>query len=364
MAANVYERAIAAIDLRKYDFAIELMGEIISTSPDDDCAFYVISLAYYCKEQYDNAEDTILRALLFCPSDVSYLTHYCRILFAKKEYQKAFEVSDEGLTLNPTDTTMMYWRGHALRKLGKLERAEDVTAYLLKKDPNDEYNHLLYADILSDTKKYDKADSEYKKSLELNPNCSTIYNNYAVMQIDNPNITDKNEAMEMIREALRLEPNNETMQQNLEYVQRCGQWKPWQIYTIYAIVMIMIILGIILTGCSEKVYLYGATMVLVGLIGLVCIFCWFGVTANDEEMQKPATCENILDYYKTTYFNHKLLVKELGLFFTILLYCVYICGAIQLFLEQTTIGWVLFVSASIISQYCIEHAKGSQKQST
>ncbi len=221
---NLYQTAKAALGLRKYDFAMAQAREILAREPHASYAYGVLAEAYYCLGKLIRAEACIKKALKGDPTNVGYLCWYCAILNAEQKYEEALSVSDEALTIEPTDTTVMYYRGFALYNLGKQERAENVTKYLLEKEPNDEHNHRLLADIYVEKNQLGDANLEYQKALEINPNNSTTYNNYALMKLEKET-NKENEAIEMLKESLRLDPECQATQRNLKYAIDCRNKK-------------------------------------------------------------------------------------------------------------------------------------------
>lgn len=213
---KAYQRATTALELRKYDFVISQAKEILSQNPYLSDAYWLLAFGLYGKRNYEKALSSIDKALRGRPTNVDYLCLRCAILNAQEKYQEALEVSDEALTIDPTNTSVMYWRGVALSNMGKLERAEDVTKYLLNKDPNKDHNHRLLANIYAEKKQLEDADLEFQKALELDPNNATTYNDYAIMKIDKEE-NKEDESIEMLKESLRLNPEDKIVQNNLKY---------------------------------------------------------------------------------------------------------------------------------------------------
>ena len=241
---NLYEKILVAVQLRKYDFAFKMTQEILAKNPQDDAAYMILGLIYFAKNEYDKAIDAIQEAISFAPSEVSYYAKYCMVLCHKMQYKKALEVSDEGLMIDPTDTDLMYWRGFALWKLGKVDRAENITEYLLKKNPNDEYNHNLLANIYVEKDKLKDAKLEFQKALEINPNNAIIYNDFAVMKLDNEE-NKEDESIAMLQESLRLEPEDKTAQTNLKYAIQSKKFK-WFFSILPALSWILLLIIIVL----------------------------------------------------------------------------------------------------------------------
>lgn len=214
---KVYHRIIILIQLSKYDLALISLQDILARNPNDAWAFILLGSVYYNKGEYDNAIIHIKKAISLNAVCPDYYRCYCTCLNAKGEYEEALKISDEGLMLDPMHIRLMYERAVALKALGKLERAEDLTKYLLNKDPNDDNNHRLLAKIYLEKRQLDDADSEFQKALALNPNNAVTYNDYAMMKV-NSERNNEDESIEMLKESLRLNPENKAAQYNLEYL--------------------------------------------------------------------------------------------------------------------------------------------------
>ncbi|MCM1010038.1 MAG: tetratricopeptide repeat protein [Fusobacterium sp.] len=241
---KTYKRALTALKLRKYEFAISQAKEILSQNPNISGAYAILAQAYYGLNNYVEAESCIKQALKGNPTNVDYLCWYCAILNAEEQYEKALSVSDEALTIEPTDTTVMYWRGLALHRLGKLERAEDVTKYLLNKEPNDDSNHQLLAKIYAEKQQINEASLEYEKALELNPNNAVTYNNYALMKIDNEGVYE-DESIQLLKESLRLNPEDKIVQNNLKFALKKKKIRKITLKIICLIIIPTFLIGIV-----------------------------------------------------------------------------------------------------------------------
>ncbi len=244
---QVYNKATIAIQLRKYNVAEQLLQELLTQNPNDSWVYILMGAIWYNRCDYGHAIEFIKQAIALDTSCPDYYRVYCSCLNASGEYQEALSVSDEGLMLDPTHVRLMYERALALKALGKLDRAEDVTKYLLKKDPNNDSNHNLLATIYAEKSQLDEANLEFLKALELNPNNSGTYNSYAMMKF-NKEENKEDESIEMLQESLRLNPENKTVQKNLEYVINYKKRKPFNNFIFIILCCLFVILGISIFG--------------------------------------------------------------------------------------------------------------------
>ena len=82
----MYKRAEAAIDLKKYDLAVSMMKDVISSHPDYSHAYYITSKAYFWAGDYDKSEEYIRQALSFYATNNDYLTQFSATLAYNGKY--------------------------------------------------------------------------------------------------------------------------------------------------------------------------------------------------------------------------------------------------------------------------------------
>lgn len=67
---KAYHRALTALELRKYDFAISQAKEILSYNPNIGYAYALLAQAYYGLDNYAEANSCIKKALECNPTDI------------------------------------------------------------------------------------------------------------------------------------------------------------------------------------------------------------------------------------------------------------------------------------------------------
>ncbi|MDE5836181.1 MAG: tetratricopeptide repeat protein, partial [Paramuribaculum sp.] len=132
---NFYARELTDSAFTYYDKAIELNpGNLTALN---NCAYYLA-----CTDRdLDKAEEMILRVIAERPDEGTSLDTYAWVLFKKKEYQRAMEVIEEAM-----------------------EKTEEASAEL----------HDHAGDIAFMNQNYDRAISEWRKALALEPDNELI----------------------------------------------------------------------------------------------------------------------------------------------------------------------------------------------
>ena len=208
----MYNRAEAAIDLKKYDLAISLMQDVISTYPEYSYAYYVTAKAYFWAHNYEKSEEYIKVALSFQANNVDYLTQYSASLIFAEKYDEGLETVEKALEQDPVDSLAIYYKAYCLYKMGEFNRAKIILYWYLEQYPNDAVAHCILGEIYNELGDLNVAEKEFLESLRLNPNSSTTFNNFGVMFMGNNNA----KALELLQEAIRLNPANKICEQNLQ----------------------------------------------------------------------------------------------------------------------------------------------------
>lgn len=215
---KMISRAMVALELRKYKLAISLMERVLSQAPYNVLALAITARAYRDLENYDKAIDYTKKALEIDPNQEKILASYAELMMLKGEYDIAFRISDDALAINPNDSYVIFIRVVLFYKTKQYDKAEILTKYLLKIVPNDEGYHRMLGSIYSDKKLFDLAEKEFLTSLQINPNNASTFNQYAISLVEHNKCNSK--AENLLKEAVRLEPENKIMQSNFEYVSK------------------------------------------------------------------------------------------------------------------------------------------------
>ncbi|WP_372365593.1 tetratricopeptide repeat protein [Candidatus Uabimicrobium sp. HlEnr_7] len=200
--------------LQKYDLAISDYNLILRISPNDLSALESRGIVYDFKKNYQQAVNDFSQAILISPTTFLYqsrafsyskqqeyqkalidiekaikldsknsYSYYARarIYEKTKEIKLALRDYNVAINLNPQDSTYLYYRAMLYDELEEYQLAlRDIdSAISLKKDV---YYFNRKGTIHQALKEYEKAITQYKKTLEINPdflygyyNCGLVY---------------------------------------------------------------------------------------------------------------------------------------------------------------------------------------------
>lgn len=161
-----YNKASMAIDKKNYDYAIELLMQIINIRPDLAKGRQLLRLAEI-KNFEENPPNVVIRFIKRIFSSFAVLI--AMVYETKGDYSTAMALYENILRKDPKNTAAMVKLGNLL----KTEGMKEASAVILKSAVNiSAKNPLAYellGEIYSDLGDYDHARYCFKKVLELKP---------------------------------------------------------------------------------------------------------------------------------------------------------------------------------------------------
>ncbi|MCT4595162.1 MAG: tetratricopeptide repeat protein [Anaeromicrobium sp.] len=111
------------------------------------------------------------------------------------------------LSIDPEDEYGLYMLAQAYKKLKKIDEAEAVILEYLKRYEEDPNGHVLYGDILQEMNEYKKAEKEFQRAIDLDPDEDSYYIKLAInlMIHDNENLP---KCIKLAEKAVSISPNN------------------------------------------------------------------------------------------------------------------------------------------------------------
>jgi tetratricopeptide (TPR) repeat protein len=101
---QIIQRVRAAFEMKRYDLALDLASDILAQDPDQDEAYYLRGLCFYCLDQYKEAEEMFEKAIQLSPKNDNYLAAMGNTMRClKKNHQKVQAVLLEALSFNPNN---------------------------------------------------------------------------------------------------------------------------------------------------------------------------------------------------------------------------------------------------------------------
>ena len=153
------------------------------------------------------------------PKDHSTQLLYAQQLTDTGQVEQGLALAKAQLTNSQDDLEVhenlaqMYTR---LKRFTEASAEIDKCEGLVKKDPDKLYVHFLRGDLADHEKKYDEAETEFRKALEIEPKNAMVLNYIGYMLADNG--TKLPEAEKFIQQAVDLDPQNGAYLDSLGWV--------------------------------------------------------------------------------------------------------------------------------------------------
>jgi hypothetical protein len=157
------------IDLRKFDHALKVLGELTSVYPESSEVWFYIGLVYFHKEDFTRSRSAareclkldaqsmschnllgaiylkrfntnlakihLKEALMMAPQNVVVLSNMSRLAILEKDFLKAKDYAEQGLELDPTCEDCLNNLFWAYKLQGKEEKAAEMLEISLKNNP-------------------------------------------------------------------------------------------------------------------------------------------------------------------------------------------------------------------------------------
>lgn len=207
-------RAEHAIELGKYDLAIELLRDVLRVAPNSTDALRNLSWAKYCQGDFQEGLRLIEETLALDPRDPTAYASYALQLVALKRRNEAETAYKNALALMPDYAFAMYHYAIFLQAdRSRLQESLNFANRLIAIDPDDGSYHLLKGEILAELGLKKDAEPEYQEALKLDPADWRTHNNYGVFLLNDRG--QAKEAFGHFREAIRLAPFDSQVKRNL-----------------------------------------------------------------------------------------------------------------------------------------------------
>lgn len=161
--------AVCKSEQGQHDKAIELIRQAISQQPDNDYHLYLHALFSFRKEDFKEAKKFIDNAISFNPLHADYFGLLASININQKDWQFALENANKGLSLDSENLTCLNLRSTALFKLDKKEEAYSTIQEALNQDPENDYTHTNVGWGQLEKGDHKKALEHFREALKLNP---------------------------------------------------------------------------------------------------------------------------------------------------------------------------------------------------
>lgn len=155
---------------KEFDNGIKSTLHAIALSAENHYYFYLLAFGYYRKNDNAAAIVQLNKSIhlnpFFCEG-YGLLSHiYCE----EKNFEKALDKANEGLSIDPENISCLNGRSVALNKLKRTGDAIETMHLALAQDPDNEYTHATVGWNYLEKGKNIIAGTHFKETLRINPN--------------------------------------------------------------------------------------------------------------------------------------------------------------------------------------------------
>ncbi len=206
-------RAEYAINVHKYDLAIDIMRRFLSAHPENSIAFYTIARAHMLKGEQQKAVAAYRETLRLDPNNNMAHAVYASHLKDMRNYTLAEQEAITAIRLNPAYAYAHYIYANILFKQKK-ETAKAIQHVLkaLELEPEKANYHTTLGNLLVAKGDTVAAETEFQRALSIDPENEYAHDSYGVMLLNKKRAPQ--EALQHFRLALMKTPNNEAMRKN------------------------------------------------------------------------------------------------------------------------------------------------------
>lgn len=208
-----FKKAVYAIEVRRYDLAIEIMQRVLSSQPDNSMAFYTMGRAYTLNKQPQQAREALRETLRLDANNAYAHALYGHLLQEQYHDFQAEEEMLRAIQLEPSNSYTHYVYANFLLVRNKnLARAREHNVRAMELDPADTKLHCQLGQIYAAEGKIEEAEAAFRHGLSLDPENALIHNGYGAL-LYNQKRRPK-EAFEHFRIALLQNPNDLEIRRN------------------------------------------------------------------------------------------------------------------------------------------------------
>jgi len=171
-----YKFGLAYLNTESYYRSLGEFEKALKYNPEDDRIYFGISTFYLKKEDLNNAEKNILKAISLNENNTTYFNTYASILAAKKNYEQASIYWKKVLKdpHYPSHAMIYYNLGYASYEIGKYNDAIHYLEKSLMEDESIIRTHMLLYRTYNQFGRYFDAESALKRALIINPLSATL----------------------------------------------------------------------------------------------------------------------------------------------------------------------------------------------
>lgn len=238
----------------KFNDALVELAKAMEIEPENPDVYLSYALTYDSMNDLKASLPYFEKALVLCPNDHYIMTHLGITLARNEKYSEAIEILNEALEINPEYIVAKWNLGLIYRTIGLYEDAlkeflecvvlDSESEYVkeeihyqmglcyydmgwtrealnnfnnhLKLFPNDIWGHLSIGNCYFDLGWIEDSIRKFKDSLQICPDFIPAYNSLALSYAEKGWYE---EALEVLRTALLIVPNDQSVKDNIDYIQ-------------------------------------------------------------------------------------------------------------------------------------------------
>jgi len=167
---QIFQKAEHEVSKKNYGEAVVLFNQIVDRDAKDFEAWTELGSAYFNLGKLKDAEKACLRAIDEKPTFILPFLNLAKVRMADKNYDRAIEVLDDAIKIQPTSPLANYLLGEAYLQIKKGSKAVGYLHEALKLDPGGMAEaHLRLAALYNGAGMKDKAAEEYEQFLKKKP---------------------------------------------------------------------------------------------------------------------------------------------------------------------------------------------------
>lgn len=216
-----FRKALYAIDVRRYDLAIEILHQILSSKPENSMAFYTLGRIYTLKKQHTKALEALRETLRLDATNSYAHALYGAVLSEvdKGLYVSAEEEMRTAIRLDPSNPYTHYiYANFLLDRKKDNKQAREHCSKALELDPADVKYHWQSGRIHLAEGDVEQAEAAFRHGLSLDPEDALLHNSYGALLFNQRHCPQ--EAYEHFRIASMRKPDNPEYQKNLQLALR------------------------------------------------------------------------------------------------------------------------------------------------
>ena len=164
---SLFEKSQKAVDEKKYDVALDLLGRIVAADPKDFQAWTELGTVQLLHNNFDEAEKDYRHAIEERPTFSLALLNLGRLLSMEKKFEAAIDPLTEAIKSSPTSADANLLLGEAYLQIKKGSKAVPYLTAAAKLGKPDA--HLRLAALYNGAGMKDKAAQEYEQFLKERP---------------------------------------------------------------------------------------------------------------------------------------------------------------------------------------------------